>query len=53
MKQIRVKSKSPFEIEYFHRWEFIENLFKFTPIWELELTNFSLSSKIYESYKAS
>ena len=35
----------------YHRWELIENLLKFTPInWELKLTNFSLGSKIYESY---
>ena len=26
---------------YFHRWEFIENLMKFTPIWELKLKNLS------------
>ena len=37
-------------ILYFHRWELIENLLKFTSIWELKLTNFNLGSKIYESY---
>ena len=36
----------------FNRVEFVENLLKFTPIWELELTNFSSDSKIYESYLA-
>ena len=26
---------TPVEIAFFHRWEFIENLLKFNPIWEL------------------
>ena len=39
------------KIAYFHRGEFIEyQALKCTHIWELKLTNFSLSSKINESY---
>ena len=34
----------PVEIAYFHAWEFIENLVKFTFIWELKLTNVNFNT---------
>ena len=34
----------------FYRWDFIENLWEFNPIWALKLTSFSLGSKINASY---
>ena len=45
IEQIRFKYILPVEIAYFHRWGLIENLFKFTPIWDLNLTNFSIGVK--------
>ena len=39
--------KIPVEIAFFHRGEFIENLLKFSPIWELKLANFSSGNKTY------
>ena len=47
---IKIKLRLPVEIAYFHRWELIKNLFKFTPIWGLKLINFSLGYEIYESH---